>query len=133
MGLDMYLRGEKYFWTDWEYPDRNKTEDGFKVTTHTLELGYWRKHPDLHGYIVQTFAEGKDECQQIHLDTKQMQQIIEAIQNGGLPHTEGFFFGHSDNDEAEKKAAIEIFQTAIMWSSTKQEHVSKDVYYQASW
>jgi hypothetical protein len=22
------------------------------------DLGYWRKHPNLHGYIINTFAEG---------------------------------------------------------------------------
>jgi hypothetical protein len=27
------------------------------------EVGYWRKHPDLHGYIVETFADGVDACQ----------------------------------------------------------------------
>jgi hypothetical protein len=56
MGLDMYLTGEKFLMT------RNLEEDGFRLRSKTLELGYWRKHPNLHGYIVQTFADGTDEC-----------------------------------------------------------------------
>jgi len=59
MGLDMFLHGEKYFWG---HNGKRPKEDGFEVKEHILELGYWRKHPNLHGYIVQTFADGKDEC-----------------------------------------------------------------------
>ena len=61
MGLDMYLKGNKFYWTNWREPEKNLTEEGFKLTEKTLELGYWRKHPNLHGYIVKTFAEGVDE------------------------------------------------------------------------
>src|ERR1700683_3641911 len=28
-------------------------EDGFRLRSKTVELGYWRKHPNLHGYICQ--------------------------------------------------------------------------------
>jgi hypothetical protein len=41
MGLDMYLTGEKFFMTDWDNPENNKTEDGYEVKAHRLRLGYW--------------------------------------------------------------------------------------------
>ena len=48
MGLDMYLDGEKYLWTDHLNPENNLREDGYRVKARTVELGYWRKHPNLH-------------------------------------------------------------------------------------
>ena len=133
MGLDMYLRGEKYRLTDYKNPKNNLIEDGFKVHSTILELGYWRKHPDLHGYIVQTFAEGKDECQRIPLSDEGMELICLSINSKKLPHTEGFFFGSSYNNEAERAEAIAIFRKAIEWVKTREKNISRDVYYQASW
>ncbi len=31
MGLDMYLEGRTYNWTDWKNPENNPTRDGFKI------------------------------------------------------------------------------------------------------
>ena len=75
MGLDMYLYGE---------------ENGEQI-----ELGYWRKHPNLHGFIVQTFANALDDCQKIELSVKDLQTVYEAVNVEALPETEGFFFGKS--------------------------------------
>src|SRR5882672_1922122 len=101
MGLDMYLKGEKFFWPDWKNPENNRVEDGLKVSKLEVELGYWRKHPNLHGYIVKTFADGKDECQVIDLSIDNLEQIIKTVQNKELPHTTGFFFGASLGSDEE--------------------------------
>ena len=74
MGLDMYLEGHKFHSSYYlnGYPKPKPTcPDGFEIKSTTLDLGYWRKHPNLHGYIVNTYAEGKDECQEIYLDAEQ--------------------------------------------------------------
>jgi hypothetical protein len=113
MGLDMYLEGKTFNWTDWDHPERNPKHDGFRVKGLTLELGYWRKHPDLHGYIVQQFAGGVDECQEIPLTVENIRQIIATIKAKQLPHTEGFFFGSSDGSEDAKSVAI--FERALAW------------------
>ena len=133
MGLDMYLTGRKFLRSDWETPANNRTEDGFEIETINLRLGYWRKHPDLHGYIVQTFANGVDECQEIDLTADHLQLVIDAIKADGLPHTEGFFFGRSENDEDEKKEAIAIFEAAIAWLKVDDGEAWRDVFYRASW
>ena len=73
MGLDMYLTGEKFVMS------LKLQEDGFRLRSKTLELGYWRKHPNLHGYIVQTFAGGKDECQTIDLGPDHIRTLIAAV------------------------------------------------------
>jgi hypothetical protein len=93
MGLDMNLEGEKYFRTDWKNPENNLRDDGYEVRAKTLRLGYWRKHPDLHGYIVNTFAGGVDNCEAIALEDADIEKIIDAVARDELPHTVGFFFG----------------------------------------
>ena len=108
MGLDMFLVG--------------------KVEDKEIELGYWRKHPDLHGYIVQTFAEGVDECQQIPLTFFDLEKILDATQRNCLPFTDGFFFGKSEMDD--KAPTIEILNKALDWLAKTK---GASVYYRASW
>ena len=133
MGLDMYLSGEIYLVTDWENPKNNLTEDGYRVKGRELEIGYWRKHPDLHGYIVHRFADGEDRCQRIDLSPSDIGEIITAIQSNLLPKTNGFFFGESENDTGQKNEAITIFQKALKWLTTPVEGQWRSVAYQASW
>lgn len=133
MGLDMYLNGNKFFWTDWQNPENNPTEDGFKLKERVLELGYWRKHPNLHGFIVKTFAEGKDECQDIELNSEDLDIIMEAIRNRSLPETTGFFFGKSYGTDEEAAEDLEILEAAKVWVSHKEKNVYRSVIYRASW
>jgi len=133
MGLDMYLTGEEFKLTDWGNPQNNETEDGFRVKSRDLDLGYWRKHPDLHGFIVENFANGEDTCQRIQLVGKDIEKIILAIREDRLPHTEGFFFGSSENDTEQKQEAIEIFEKALEWTRVDTPREFRFIYYQASW
>lgn len=127
MGLDMYLNGSAYFHGLTEEMKLSQPKE------HVFELGYWRKHPDLHGYIVEEFADGQDECQEINLSCEDMRQIITAINAGELPHTEGFFFGASENDDEQKADAIAIFERAIKWLNSDDPKTWRHVYYRASW
>lgn len=133
MGLDMFLRGEKYFYTNWEKPEENLREDGFELKTKTLEIGYWRKHPNLHGFIVQTFARGVDKCQEIDLSMEDLSAIIKAVEERTLPETKGFFFGSSQESDERVYEDIKILKAAQYWMATKENGVSKRVFYQASW
>jgi len=118
---------------DWQKPEgqRRPMADGFEVSSHELQLGYWRKHPNLHGYIVQEFADGKDECQKIELAADDIRKIIEAVRANMLPETQGFFFGTSEDDPPEED--IKILEAALKWVETKEEGVSRSVHYRASW
>ena len=71
MGLDMYLNSRIYH-SGITYDENKKmrerkleTVEGFKKKATELEIAYWRKHPNLHGYIVKTFNEGEDDCRPI--------------------------------------------------------------------
>jgi hypothetical protein len=119
MGLDMYLHGRKNFFT---YDRKGPEFDGYPIDSIELALGYWRKHPNLHGFIVSHFGtiaaeeqiepkegemdmrmryeqdDGKvriDDCEDIELDGNALKTIIEAVQKDQLPPTSGFFFGES--------------------------------------
>lgn len=131
MGLDMYLIGEKDVWTDFKNPKNNPMEDGFPVRSRRLELGYWRKHPDLHGYILQEFAEGIDECQEIHLQESDVEQIVKAIKEDNLPQTEGFFFGSSSSSDYQN-STVQL-EKALKWLKTEEENILRSIIYQASW
>ena len=128
MGLDMYLEGKRRFWGHAEM------EEGYPLKSKVYELGYWRKHPNLHGYIVQTFAGGIDECQRIELDRTQLGQLLLAVSTkDALPHTVGFFFGASDNTREEREADAAIIRKAISWLETDDKGSVRSIYYQASW
>jgi len=127
MGLDMYLTGEKFVMS------LKLQEDGFRLRSKTLELGYWRKHPNLHGYIVQTFAGGKDECQEIALGVLQLRAIIAAVKAQELPDTNGFFFGVSDSSQERMEEDIAIFEKSLAWLETSEPGVVRFIKYRASW
>lgn len=112
MGLDMYLTGRKDFWRTYGRGEERQ-EDGFIVEHIDVRLGYWRKHPNLHGYIVATFAAGIDECQPIDLTVEQLEQTLEAVKADDLPNTQGFFFGKSQPED--RPETIAILEKAIAW------------------
>jgi hypothetical protein len=130
MGLDMYLFGRK---TPLSYKNNNREEDGFPVESIHLKMGYWRKHPNLHGFIVENMADGRDECQEITLSNEEITKIIEAIKEGNLPETEGFFFGASVDSEGQRLFDIQTFQTALDWINAGPVDEWRDAFYQASW
>jgi len=124
MGLDMYLTGEKHLM---------KPRKRGNVKRVQFDLGYWRKHPNLHGYIVETFADGVDECQAIELSPDGIKQIIEAIKCRQLPETTGFFFGTSADSDEQVAYDIEIFEDALKWLEADEPDVWQSVSYRASW
>ena len=115
MGLDMYLQGHQYF------SNRTQTIDDFPIKEIIVELGYWRKHANLHGAIVQTFADGEDNCEPVELNKDDIVKLIEMVKTNQLPHTEGFFFGASaapDQSEwyaEEKQETIKQLENALKW------------------
>lgn len=149
MGLDMYLTGEKFCRTNWKDESKNRKEEGYRIRQIDLDLGYWCKHPNLHGFIVENFADGQDNCEKINLSVDNMKQIISAVENDSLIPTEGFFFGkssdrHSEDPEEAKwgqqeyDETIKHFKNAIEFVETVDDEDAdqqywRDVYYQASW
>lgn len=123
MGLDQYLTAKTYIWSQDRATD---IETGLKIRGLILDIHYWRKHPNLHGFIVENFAE-KDDCEPIRLNTEMIDRIIDAIEKNKLPETTGFFFGESRKTQEQKAEDLQAFKKA------KEVSKTHDVYYQASW
>ena len=134
------------------YPEDLKTfsdyvyDRNFKsVQTETrYQIGYFRKFNALHSYIVKTFADGIDNCQDIILykeDVEQIKKVLDDVLNAHqqvekakelLPTQSGFFFGGTDYDEfyfEDVKDAADLMQNFL-------DNFDFDKYqlvYQASW
>lgn len=129
MGLDMYLTGEAFY----SYAHPNRTAKPFPIHSTHYRLGYLRKHPNLHGYIVETFAKGVDECQEIDLSADDLKKMIEAVKSRQLPMTEGFFFGKSEDTPEQIAEDLQVFEDALKWLEADEPNVWRSVSYRASW
>lgn len=95
MGLDMYAMTTA---------EPVSSEVDFKVD-ECSELHYWRKHPNLHGWMQDLYYEkGGTECFNcvpVVLTLEDLDKLEAEVRAGELPRTSGFFFGESDGSEAE--------------------------------
>ena len=106
MGLDQYAtarRGEA------------KTDDeGFKYYEDSMELAYWRKHPNLQGWMESLYhKKGGDEsfnCVDLELTLDDLDNLEKSLDNEALPETAGFFFGGNADDhyaEADREFIVQ--------------------------
>ncbi|MFZ9834249.1 MAG: phosphoglycerate kinase [Ilumatobacteraceae bacterium] len=109
MGLDQYAfarKGEPRIVGEYnsvEYDESN-------------EIAYWRKHPNLQGWMEDLYREkGGDaesfNCVDVELTLEDLDCLEHDIREGILPSTTGFFFG-SDSDEYYKEQDLEFVNAA---------------------
>ena len=71
------------------------------------EIHYWRKHPNLHGWMEQIYRiKGGDtnsdfNGDRVVLNNDDLNTLEEDLMEGNLPKTGGFFFGESDGTEID--------------------------------
>ena len=147
MGLDMRLYKRMYT-RNWSHTVKRKevtvkmddvVVKGFNNPSYVVqEVAYWRKFNALHGYIVNNFANGVDNCQDIYLGIDDIKQILSALKDKENPiePTEGFLFGSQERDEwydKDVENAIEVFESVLeeLESEFGSEHF--DYLYTASW
>ena len=122
MGLDMYAYvAEKAY-------DHNSASE-------SRELAYWRKHPNLHGWMERLWRSKNTDPSmdptfngvEVELTYDDILLLEEDVKNGRLPSTTGFFFGTPSDDyyleqdlEFIRKAKFELF-------------VGLRVFYNSSW
>jgi hypothetical protein len=96
------------------------------------EISYWRKHPNLHGWMEQLYLErgGKDSfnCIPLQLFERDLDNLKKAIEERELPKTAGFFFGNSFEDNKEKQYDLDFVKKA-------KESIENgyNVYYDSWW
>ena len=79
------------------------------------EIAYWRKHPNLQGWMENLYrekgGEGEFNCVEVELTTEDINRLEEDIKDGLLPNTQGFFFGN-DADEHYENSDLEFCANA---------------------
>jgi hypothetical protein len=92
MGLDMYalVRNEEI-----------EEDADFDPMDEDQEVHYWRKHPNLHGWMEELYRQknGKEKvfnCVSVKITLEDLDALEASIKDDDLPHTEGFFFGKSN-------------------------------------
>lgn len=124
MGLDMYAFAS---------PSKPEKPVDFKRDENAEELFYWRKHPDLHGWMFALYREKGGErepeefnCVPVELTAEDLDRLESDLDKGSLPHTEGFFFGESQpEDIAYTREFISLARQAL--------RDGKSVFYDSWW
>lgn len=136
MGLDMYAytaaRKDAYrdYWDgyDWEKKESNQTEP--------TELAYWRKHPNLHGWMESLWQEkgypgGSSDAMfngiELELSWEDLDRLEQDILDNRLPRTQGFFFG-DDSSEYYREQDLEFVRRA-----KADIFIGLKVFYNSSW
>lgn len=129
MGLDMYMF---------------KAENANEVGSDTCEeVGYWRKHPDLHSYIEELWREAgcpnADEagdnplyefnCIEFPLTREQLEEIRELSEEHKLPTSPGGFFFSKSAPEDDPRT-VEIMDKALEMLDEDPEAV---IFYYSWW
>ena len=109
----------------------NKEVDFDTINLDTEDVHYWRKHPNLHGWM-QNLYENKGgtsdsfngDC--VVLTNDDLDSLEYDINRRNLPQTQGFFFGNSDGEE---------IQDDLEFVSKAREAIKegKTVYYTSWW
>jgi hypothetical protein len=105
MGLDMFACV-----TDEQIPAVD-----FEKPSAWSELYYWRKHPNIHGWMEQLYRAKGGRCEEfnvapVRLDEADLEALEQAVNNDTLPETAGFFFGVSEPEE--KQGDLEFIRLA---------------------
>lgn len=102
MGLDQYAMRRKGALPDAvDFPSREDDE----------EIAYWRKHPNLQGWMEELYRSkgGKSDafnCDNVAITAEDLDLLEDAVIRDALPHTSGFFFGASMPEDREDDLAF---------------------------
>lgn len=142
MGLDMYAyvgykgqREEHYDAGVWN-PETREFES---PVAEPQEIAYWRKHPNLHGWMEQLWerkliAEGRDNPHtfngiELELNWNDIDNLEKDIKSGVIAkmNTTGFFFGNPSDDyyyEQDLKFCVD---------AKAELFLGRKVFYNSSW
>jgi hypothetical protein len=125
MGLDQYAyvaakaseRADYYESEEGEFIDGEWVVPG---KSRPREIAYWRKHPNLHGWMQKLWeakgGSGDFNGDELELTWEDIDELEKAVKKRKLPTTSGFFFGNPNDDyyydhdlEFIKNARAELF------------------------
>lgn len=140
MGLDQYAYvatkagARDEYWHDDNY---NKPDGDPTKLSKPRELAYWRKHPNLQGWMERLWLERNPEvqndrrasfnCVELELTWEDLDDLERAIRHRQLPLTTGFFFGNP-SDEHYFQQDLDFVQAA-----RAELFLGLRVFYNSSW
>ena len=118
MGLDQYATARR--------GEARTDDEGYTYYEDSMELAYWRKHPNLQGWMQDLWytkgGEGEFNCVDLELEAEDLDLLEESLDEEALPETAGFFFGtdssihYAEQDREfirEARAAIKQGYTVV--------------------
>ena len=118
MGLDQYATARR--------GAAHTDDNGYTCYEDSIELAYWRKHPNLQGWMEDLWREkgndGEFNCVDVELTLEDLDALEASLDDEALPETAGFFFGGNADDHyaeqdrefiREARAAIKQGYTVV--------------------
>ena len=140
MGLDQYAYcAMKAGTQDEYYSDENydKEDDDPTKIRPPREIAYWRKHPNLQGWMERLWVEKNPDAEgetgntfngiELELTWEDLERLELDIISSSLPDTSGFFFGQP-SDDFYRNNDLEFIRNA-----KAELFVGLKVFYNSSW
>jgi hypothetical protein len=136
MGLDMYAyvaakAGQRREYYETSEFNEETGEYGSATVTEPREIAYWRKHPNLHGWMQQLWESkgnsGEFNGDELELTWEDLEALELDIIAGSLPGTSGFFFGN-DADDHYREQDLKFIRDA-----RAELFCGLKVFYNSSW
>ncbi len=120
MGLDMYA---------FATAEKIVSQVNFEVN-ESEEIHYWRKHPDLNGWMEALYREkggyAEFNCVNVQLSEEDLERLERDVTAAELPFTQGLFFGTSNGSEVDDDLAFIV-------KARKAISAGKSVLYTSWW
>lgn len=135
MGLDMYAyvgrKGQREEFYDGAGFDKDTGDYVNPNVAKPREIAYWRKHPNLHGWMHQLWESkgnsGEFNGDELELTWEDLDELERAVTHGQLPSTSGFFFG-DPSDEYYRESDLQFIKNA-----RAEIFLGLQVFYNSSW
>ena len=131
MGLDMYAYVAKKEGQMRDYYESYDYDTDSGPVVKPREIAYWRKHPNLHGWMHKLWNEkghsGDFNGDELELTFEDLDRLEYVVKHKELPGTSGFFFGN-DSDDHYRADDLEFIKQAR--SELTQ---GMRVFYNSSW
>ena len=141
MGLDMYAyvaarAGQQDEFYEGAELDPDTREYVNPKVNRPREIAYWRKHPNLHGWMAQRWlaCEGNELREtdnfngvELELTYEDLDELEYAVQNNQLPATSGFFFGEGADDYYKPS------DSKFVQEARAEMFLGLKVFYNSSW
>ena len=143
MGLDMYAYVAQRAGQMNEHYENYDYDKDTSTVAKPRELAYWRKHPNLHGWMERLWhskcnTQGNPVVEdaggmgtfngvELELTHEDLDELERAVTHSQLPATSGFFFGN-DADEHYRESDLSFIKNA-----RAELFFGLKVFYNSSW